>query len=164
MIIRMSASQKLGIAWPTMVNMVTPRSIQVFSRIAAKMPSGIEMISARLKPDQTEGHGDRHAPRDQVGHAVLEEEAVAEVADHGAADPAEELDMERTIEAVGLADDLDVGLRRLGPAMEMARSPDSRVSMNASVITVNATRRPSARRRTMRRSMFAAPRTKTGAQ
>ena len=49
-IIRISASQKLGIACPTIVNMVTLRSIQVFSRIAARMPSGIEMISARLRP------------------------------------------------------------------------------------------------------------------
>ena len=33
-----------------MVNMVTARSTQVFSRTAARMPSGIEMISARLRP------------------------------------------------------------------------------------------------------------------
>ena len=33
-----------------MVNIVTPRSIQVFSRSAARMPSGIEMMSARLRP------------------------------------------------------------------------------------------------------------------
>src|SRR5882762_2173167 len=39
--------------------------------------------------------------------------------------------------------------------MEIARSPESRVSMNASVITVSATRSPTARRRTMRRSMNA---------
>ena len=49
-IIRISASQKLGIACPTIVNMVTPRSIQLFSRSAARMPSGIEMIKARLNP------------------------------------------------------------------------------------------------------------------
>ena len=40
-----------------------------------------------------------------------------------------------------------------GPAIEIARSPESRVSMNASVITVNATRMPSARRRMMRRNI-----------
>src|SRR6476469_1282571 len=40
-----------------------------------------------------------------------------------------------------------------GPAMEIARSPDNRVSMNASVITVSATRRPSAKRRMMRRNI-----------
>ena len=33
-----------------MVSIVTARSIQVFSRTAARMPSGIEMISARLRP------------------------------------------------------------------------------------------------------------------
>jgi len=49
-IIRIKASQKLGIACPTIVNMVTDRSTQVFSRSAARMPSGIEMISARLRP------------------------------------------------------------------------------------------------------------------
>ena len=111
------------------------------------------MISARLKADQAERQRDRHAPRDQVGDAVLEEVALAEIADHGAADPAEELDVERTVEAVGLADDFDVGLRRRGPAIEIARSPDSRVSMKASVITVSATRRPRARRRAIRFSI-----------
>src|ERR1700716_2339601 len=40
-----------------------------------------------------------------------------------------------------------------GPAMEIARSPDSRVSMKASVITVNATNRPRARRRAIRYSI-----------
>ena len=49
-IIRISASQKLGTACPTIVNRVTLRSTQVFSRSAARMPSGIEMTNARLRP------------------------------------------------------------------------------------------------------------------
>src|SRR5262249_13778206 len=39
--------------------------------------------------------------------------ALAEVPDQRAADPAEELDIERAIEPVGLANDLDIRLRRL---------------------------------------------------
>ena len=49
-IIRISGSQKLGTACPTIVNRVTLRSTQVFSRSAARMPSGIEMTNARLRP------------------------------------------------------------------------------------------------------------------
>ena len=49
-IIRIRASQKLGTACPTIVNRVTLRSTQVFSRSAARMPSGIEMTNARLRP------------------------------------------------------------------------------------------------------------------
>ena len=60
-IIRISASQKLGIACPTIVNMVTPRSIQVFSRSAARMPSGIEMIKREAQADQAERQRDRQA-------------------------------------------------------------------------------------------------------
>ena len=44
-----------------------------------------------------------------------------------------------------------------GPAIEMARSPDSRVSRNASVITVNATSRPRTRRRAIRRNIYKSP-------
>src|ERR1700726_3033005 len=44
-----------------------------------------------------------------------------------------------------------------GPAIEIARSPDSRVSMKASVITVNATKRPRARRRAIRFSICNSP-------
>src|SRR5436309_161241 len=40
-----------------------------------------------------------------------------------------------------------------GPAIEIARSPESRVSMNARIMTVSATRMPSASRRMMRRNM-----------
>ena len=50
-----------------------------------------------------------------VGDAPLEEEAVAEIAHGGAADPVEELRDHRPVESVGLADGLDVGLRRVGP-------------------------------------------------
>src|SRR6185312_12210699 len=44
-----------------------------------------------------------------------------------------------------------------GPAIETARSPDSRVSRNASVITVNATSTPIARRRAIRRNITKTP-------
>ena len=44
-----------------------------------------------------------------------------------------------------------------GPAIETARSPDSRVSRNASVITVNATSRPRTRRRAIRRNIYKTP-------
>ena len=49
-IIRIRPNQKLGIAWPTMVTIVTARSIQVPSRKAASVPSGIETMSARPRP------------------------------------------------------------------------------------------------------------------
>jgi hypothetical protein len=83
-----------------MVTIVTVRSIQVPSR--------------KAEADQAERHGDRHALEDQIGHAVLEEEAFTEVADNRAAHPVHELHYHRTVEAVGLADDLDVLLRGAG--------------------------------------------------
>ena len=67
----------------------------------------------KAQADQAERDRDRQALLDQVRHAVLEEIALAEITDHGAAGPGEELDIERAIEAVGLAHDFDVGLRRL---------------------------------------------------
>src|SRR4029077_16671751 len=62
----------------------------------------------------------------EIRNAVLEEIALAEIADRGAADPGEELHGERAIEAVGLAHGLDVGLRRLRPGdrdCQIAREP-----------------------------------------
>src|SRR5204862_6571153 len=55
-----------------------------------------------------------------------EEVALAEIASHGATDPGEELDVERAVEPVSLADDLDIGLarRRAGDRNgEVARQP-----------------------------------------
>src|SRR5437899_5649699 len=75
---------------------------------------------------EAERDRDRQALLDQVRHAVLEEIALAEITDHGAAGPGEELDIERAIEAVGLAHDFDVGLRRLRARdrnREVARQP-----------------------------------------
>ena len=111
-IIRMSPSQKLGIAWPTMRQhgdgAVDPGVLAHRRQDAERDRDDQREAQAH----QAEREGDRHALGDQVRDAVLEEVALAEIADQRAADPVEELHVERAVEAVGLADDLDVGLRR----------------------------------------------------
>ena len=50
MIIRISPSQNDGMAWPSRATIWTTRSSAVFSRTAARMPSGSETSSAITRP------------------------------------------------------------------------------------------------------------------
>ena len=67
-----------------------------------RMPSGIEIIKREAQPHQAErASATSQAPPDQAaGHAVLGPGAALwpKSPDHGAADPAEELDVERALE------------------------------------------------------------------
>jgi len=66
------------------------------------------------KATKSKTDGDRQTLGDQVRDRFLEKKALAKIADERPIDPAQELHEERTVETIGLANDLNVRLRRIG--------------------------------------------------
>ena len=148
-----SASQKLGIAWPSSASRPIALSIAEPSRMAAMMPSGNGDGSAMTRPVMPRvsviGSRSRSGRRPARGRDTS-----------GRGRPARRAPPSRgTAPAAGGRGRSSCGCVSmscavaLGPAMEMARSPDSRVSAKLMTSTVRQTSRASTARRSRKRSM-----------
>ena len=112
-------------AWPTTASVSAKRSAKLLGRTAASTPSGMASTSAKAIAQAAEDHGDRQPREDHVGHRLAQRVGAAEIAPQRAGEPVEILHGDRPVEAVELADRLDVGGRAPSPAMAIAGSPET---------------------------------------
>ena len=110
-------------AWPTTAIVSAKRSAKLLGRTAASTPSGMASTSAKAMAEAPSDHGDRQPREDHVGDRLAQRVGAAEIAAQRAGEPVEILHGDGPVEAVELADRLDVG----GPRA-LAGDGDGRVA------------------------------------